>query len=105
MSVVMAACPHCGVQLLASLVEAIKDPNRSESCPREESPAQLVGEFSAINRLAAYAFIGSLFDLPAPTRAGTGRDSSPVPRPFPVGSPPEYSSSSVRAPELARPGS
>lgn len=59
--------------------------------------------------LFAIVFLGLmvtfLSKLPALTRAGDGRDSSPVPRPSLGGSPPEHSSSSVRAPEHARPGS
>lgn len=34
----MGNCPHCGAELEARLVAAIRDPDRSESCPRKGVP-------------------------------------------------------------------
>lgn len=38
----MKHCPYCGKELAASLVDAIDDPNRDESCPRRPKLGGLV---------------------------------------------------------------
>ncbi len=58
--------------------------------------------------LFAIIFLGLmvtfLTNLPAPTRAGDGRDSSPVPRPSLGGPPPEHSPLPEHHPKLVRSG-
>lgn len=61
----MKPCPHCGVDLLETLVDSINDPHQDESCPnRPKALVVALGDRYRSEEARAVAVAAYGFDMP-----------------------------------------